>query len=73
MIKAEKRKTYKSKLEEKMEDFIEKIVKTFDKEINNRGCIGSVAEIYDSVRPFEPKGTVAQAWSVSEILRIMLG
>ena len=73
MIKAEKRKTYKTKLEEKLNTFIEKTIKTFEKEVNKRGCIGSIAEIYDSVKPFEPKGTIAQAWSVAEILRIVLG
>ena len=29
------------------------------------------AEIYDSKRPFEPKGAVAQAWSVAEVFRII--
>lgn len=71
MVKLEKRKTYKAKLEEKLETFIEKITKTFGKEINQRGCIGSIAEIYDSVKPYEPKGAIAQAWSVAEILRII--
>ena len=71
MIKAEKRKIYKMKLEEKLEIFIEKTGKTFGKEINQRGCIGSIAEIYDSMKPYEPKGAIAQAWSVAEILRII--
>lgn len=71
MIKAEKRKTYKVKLEEKLNDFIDKVTKTFHKELNQRGCIGSIAEIYDSKRPQEPKGAIAQAWSVAEILRIV--
>ena len=71
MIKAEKRKTYKIKLEDKLKAFQEKTRKTFEKEIFERGCIGSIAEIYDSVRPYEPKGTIAQAWSVSEIIRIL--
>lgn len=71
MIKAEKRKTYKEKLEEKLNIFIEKVTKTFEKEIDQRGCIGNIAEIYDSKRPQEPKGAIAQAWSVAEILRIV--
>ncbi len=71
MIKFEKRKTYKTKLEEKLKNFIEKTRKTFQKELNTRGCIGSIAEIYDSTKPYEPKGTIAQAWSISEILRIV--
>ena len=72
MIKSEKRKTYKAKLEEKLEKFVNTTTKTFKKEINERGCLGSIAEIYDSVKPFEPKGAIAQAWSVAEILRIYL-
>ena len=72
MIKAEKRKTYKTELENKLNDFTNKINKTFTKEIEHRGCIGSIAEIYDSVRPYEPKGAIAQAWSVAEILRMSL-
>ena len=71
MIEAEKRKTYKIKLEIKLKEFKEKTKKTFKKEIEQRGCIGSIAEIYDSKRPHEPKGTIAQAWSVAEILRII--
>ena len=71
MIKSEKRKTYKVKLEEKLSSFRDNIIKTFEKEINERGCVGSIAEIYDSKKPYEPKGTIAQAWSVAEILRIM--
>ena len=58
-------------LENKLERFIEKTAKTFEKEIEQRGCIGSIAEIYDSKRPFEPKGAVAQAWSVAEVFRII--
>ena len=72
MIKSEKRKTYKTKLEKKLEKFVNTTTKTFKKEINERGCLGSIAEIYDSVKPFEPKGAIAQAWSVAEILRIYL-
>jgi len=71
MIKLEKRKTYKAKLEIKLKDFIEKTTKTFEKEISQRGCIGSIAEIYDSVKPYDPKGAIAQGWSVAEILRIV--
>ena len=70
MIKSEKRKTYKAKLEIKLEEFVTKTIKTFEKEVNQRGGIGSISEIYDSVKPFEPKGTIAQAWSVAEILRM---
>ena len=47
------------------------ITKTFEKEVGQRGCIGSIAEIYDSTKPYNPKGAIAQGWSVAEILRIV--
>jgi predicted glycogen debranching enzyme len=37
----------------------------------NEACIGSVSEIFDAELPHHPRGCVAQAWSVGEILRIM--
>jgi predicted glycogen debranching enzyme len=33
-------------------------------------CVGSISEIFDGDDPFEPRGAVAQAWSVAEILRV---
>ena len=32
-------------------------------------CIGQVSEIMDANAPFEPRGCIAQAWGVAEILR----
>jgi glycogen debranching enzyme len=32
-------------------------------------CIGSISEIFDANAPFIPRGCVAQAWSVAEVLR----
>jgi len=32
-------------------------------------CIGSISEIFDADRPYLPRGCVAQAWSVAEVLR----
>jgi glycogen debranching enzyme len=31
--------------------------------------IGSISEIYDGDPPFTPRGCIAQAWSVAELLR----
>lgn len=62
------RENYKIKLKE----FVENVTKTFSKEIQERGCIGSIAEIYDSRKPFTPKGAIAQAWSVAEVFRIIM-
>ena len=68
-----KTKKDKTKYEERLNAFIENVTKTFSKEINERGCVGSIAEIYDSKRPYAPKGAFAQAWSVAEVFRIILG
>ena len=35
----------------------------------DRQCIGSIGEIYDAEEPHLPRGCVAQAWSVAELLR----
>jgi predicted glycogen debranching enzyme len=37
----------------------------------NEGCIGSVSEIFDGDKPHHPRGCVAQAWGVAEILRVI--
>ena len=31
--------------------------------------LGSISEIADAVEPFSPRGCIAQAWSVGEVLR----
>ncbi|HLP16351.1 MAG TPA: amylo-alpha-1,6-glucosidase, partial [Bacteroidota bacterium] len=38
----------------------------------NEACIGSVSEIFDAEDPFTPRGCIAQAWSVAELLRAMV-
>ncbi len=35
----------------------------------NEACIGSVSEIFDAEAPHTPRGCIAQAWSVAEVLR----
>jgi predicted glycogen debranching enzyme len=35
----------------------------------DEGAVGSVSEIFDAEEPFTPRGCVAQAWSVAEVLR----
>jgi len=34
-----------------------------------QGCIGSISEMFDGDPPHAPKGAVAQAWSIAEVLR----
>jgi glycogen debranching enzyme len=33
-------------------------------------CIGSISEVFDAQSPFTPRGCIAQAWSVAEVLRV---
>jgi predicted glycogen debranching enzyme len=33
-------------------------------------CVGSVSEVFDANEPFTPRGCIAQAWSVAELLRV---
>ena len=34
------------------------------------GCLGTVSEIFDGDAPHKPKGCIAQAWSVAELIRV---
>ena len=36
----------------------------------HEACLGQVSEIFDGNAPHAPRGCVAQAWSVSELLRV---
>ncbi len=40
----------------------------FDEALNE-ACVGSISEIFDAEPPFTPRGCIAQAWSVAEVLR----
>ena len=71
MLKSEKDKAKKEELKNKINEFKEKTKTTFTKELLERGCIGSINEIYDSKMPYLPKGAIAQGWSVSEVFRII--
>jgi predicted glycogen debranching enzyme len=35
-------------------------------------CVGQISEVFDAEPPFLPRGCVAQAWSVAEVLRCWL-
>ncbi len=43
----------------------------FDAEMSEAG-IGTISEIFDAEPPFSPRGCIAQAWSVAEVLRCEL-
>jgi predicted glycogen debranching enzyme len=46
------------------------IIKAFRYHLKE-SAIGSVSEIFDAVTPHHPRGCVAQAWGVAEILRVI--
>jgi predicted glycogen debranching enzyme len=45
-----------------------KLLEGFESRVSD-ACVGSIAEIYDAEPPYVPRGCVAQAWSVAEVLR----
>ncbi|WP_317131465.1 amylo-alpha-1,6-glucosidase [Panacibacter ginsenosidivorans] len=55
-------KSQKSKVKKIIDDFAYHL---------NEGCIGSVSEIFDADAPHHPRGCVAQAWGVAEVLRVI--
>ncbi len=50
-------------------DKVLRMYKPFEDHLNHYG-IGSISEVFDGDYPHEPRGCPAQAWSVSELLRI---
>jgi predicted glycogen debranching enzyme len=43
----------------------------FDDHIDE-ACVGSISEVFDAESPFTPRGCIAQAWSVAEVLRCLI-
>ena len=73
IIKAEKKKTVRLELEEQKEKFVKNVKETFIKEMYNNSTVGSIRELYSgSNKNYVADGTLAQAWSVAEIFRIIL-
>ncbi len=48
-----------------------KLLEGFAPHLNEK-CIGSISEIFDAEPPYTPRGCIAQAWSVAEVLRCWL-
>jgi glycogen debranching enzyme len=49
-------------------DTASKFLERFDEHLGE-GAVGSIGEIFDAEPPYTPRGCVAQAWSVAELLR----
>ena len=47
------------------------VLAAFDAHLDD-ACVGSISEIFDASPPHVPRGCVAQAWSVAEVLRTWL-
>ena len=50
---------------------LKSFLKGFDEHLNEGG-VGTISEIFDAEPPFSPRGCIAQAWSVAEVLRCKL-
>jgi predicted glycogen debranching enzyme len=50
---------------------LRELVKHFDQQLDE-ACVGQISEVFDAEPPFLPRGCVAQAWSVAEVLRCWL-
>jgi glycogen debranching enzyme len=44
------------------------LIDNFDRDLDE-ACVGQISEVFDAEAPFLPRGCVAQAWSVAEVLR----
>ncbi len=71
IIDDEKDRLEKEKLKIEYEKFIKSVYTTFKAEIDDSEGIGTISEVYSSQAPFKTGGTFSQAWSVSEILKIV--
>ena len=55
----------------KKEEFIQKTYEIYEKMIQKKPCVGGIAEINNSIFPYDANGAIQQAWSNSEIIRII--
>jgi glycogen debranching enzyme len=49
-----------------------RLLEPFNEHLTEAG-LGTISEIFEPEPPYRPVGCIAQAWSVSEILRHVLG
>jgi glycogen debranching enzyme len=56
---------FSRKSKRKAADFIQPLMQ----HLTEDDCIGQISEIFDGNAPHEPKGCMAQAWSVAELIR----
>lgn len=56
---------------EKYEEFLDDTIKTYMQNLYQKPCVMTINEINDSTFPYDGKGAVSQAWSVSAIIKIV--
>jgi predicted glycogen debranching enzyme len=56
---------FNRKSKRKAAEFIQPLIQHLTKD----GCISSISEIFDGDAPHKPRGCIAQAWSVAELIR----
>jgi predicted glycogen debranching enzyme len=56
---------FNRKSKKKAAEFIQPLLQ----HLTEDGCLGSVSEIFDGDMPHKPRGCIAQAWSVAELIR----
>ena len=72
VISAQKDDTLKKRYITKLNKFTDDVYVTYKKELYDPECVGQISEIYDSKLPYKPGGCVADSWSVSEVLKVIL-
>ena len=56
---------YSKKSKKKAAEFIQPLIQ----HLTEDSCLGSISEIFDGDAPHKPRGCIAQAWSVAELIR----
>ncbi len=51
-------------------DNVRELLKDFETHLTDAG-LGTISEIFDGDAPHKPRGCIAQAWSVAEVLRVL--
>ena len=72
LINVEENDEYRRTLENTLTQFKINVANTFINELTRGNTVGNICEVYDSINPKWGKGAFAQAWSVSEIFKILL-
>jgi predicted glycogen debranching enzyme len=57
---------FSRKNKKKAAEFIQPLMQ----HLTDDGCLGQLCEIFDGNAPHKPKGCIAQAWSVAELIRV---